>query len=111
MERELFTPENILIVMDDVNLELGRLRIRRQGSAGGHKGLESVMENLGTDEVPRLRLGVGQVREGGDLVDHVLGHFLAHEEETLQEMLKRAADACEVWMKDGVDAAMNRFNG
>lgn len=109
-EREGFQPRGILVVVDDVNLALGRLRIRRRGSAGGHRGLESVMESLGTDDFARLRLGVGASGEDGDLVEHVLGPFQDDELETVEEMVRRAADACEVWLREGVDEAMNKFN-
>lgn len=113
-ERHGFEPSELLVVYDDVALPLGRLRLRPGGSPGGHRGLESVVENLRTDQVPRLRLGCGG--EDGppaadDLVDYVLSPFPPEESETVREMVERAADACEAWLADGLDAAMNRFNG
>ena len=103
-----------LVVYDEVHLPLGTLRLRPKGSPAGHRGLESVLENLGTDEVPRLRLGVGTVDgppDGADLVDYVLSDFDADEHETVELMISRAADACETWAAEGSEAAMQRFNG
>ena len=104
-------PADVLVVADDVNLRLGQLRLRRQGSAGGHKGLRSVIGELGTDEVPRLRLGVDRPADvGGDLVEHVLSPFPSDQEEAARECLRRAADCVEVWLAEGIEAAMNQFN-
>lgn len=104
------TPHEVLIVADDVNLKLGRLRLRRGGSAGGHKGLGSVIEAIGTDEVARLRLGVGRPDGGGDLVDHVLSPFPPEDEDAARQMIDRAADCVEVWLDRGLEPAMNQFN-
>ncbi len=105
----------VLVVYDEVNLPLGKLRLRRSGSPAGHRGLESVIENLRTAEVPRLRLGVapeeGRPTGGEELVDFVLSPFAPEELETVDEMVKKAADACEAWVREGVEAAMGRFNG
>jgi PTH1 family peptidyl-tRNA hydrolase len=105
----------VLVVYDEVNLPLGKLRLRRAGSPAGHRGLESVIENLRSAEVPRLRLGVapeeGKPAGGEELVEFVLSPFAAEEREAVEEMIGRAADACEAWLRDGVDAAMGRFNG
>lgn len=115
VERHGFLPEEILVVFDDVNLPLGRLRLRRAGSPGGHRGLESVVEELRTDQVPRLRLGVageeGPPPGGEPLVDFVLTPFAPAEQETVAAMLARAADACEAWLERGIEAAMNGWNG
>jgi len=113
-ERYGIDPAAMLVVYDEVNLPLGRLRLRRSGSPAGHRGLESVIENLRTVEVPRLRLGValGEGRpEGADMVDFVLSPFAPEERETVDEMVRRAADAGESWVKEGVEAAMGRHNG
>jgi PTH1 family peptidyl-tRNA hydrolase len=99
---------DLLIVYDDADLPLGRLRLRAGGSAGGHNGLKSIIQELGTDQFPRLRIGVG--RQGGELKSHVLGRFSADEEAQMDEAVKRAADAAEVFVADGILAAMNRFN-
>ena len=100
---------DVLIVVDDVNLEAGRLRIRRAGSAGGHNGLKSIIASLGTDQFPRLRVGVG----GGDrksLAPHVLGRFTAEEEAVIEAAIAKAVEAVEVFVADGIVAAMDRFN-
>jgi len=106
-------PSAVLVVYDEINLPLGKLRLRRAGSPAGHRGLESVIENLRTAEVPRLRLGVAQEEKvaGEDLAGFVLAPFAAGERETVDGMIRRAADACEAWAREGVDAAMGRFNG
>ena len=102
--------EEPLIVCDDVNLPLGALRLRPQGSAGGHHGLISCLEALGTEEVPRLRLGVGSASMPADLRDFVLSPFGSAERPVVKRMLEQAADACETWVTKGIEAAMNEFN-
>ncbi len=112
-ERHGFEPRDLLVVYDEVHLPLGRLRLRRGGSPAGHRGLESVLENLGTDRVPRLRLGVAGVDgppSGEEIVDFVLAPFGRQEHETVEEMIALAAEACGVWARDGADAAMQQFN-
>ncbi|HWN41119.1 MAG TPA: aminoacyl-tRNA hydrolase [Thermoanaerobaculia bacterium] len=114
LESHGLDPAGVLVVYDEVALPLGKLRLRKSGSPGGHRGLESVIENLRTDQVPRLRLGVspedGPPR-GEDLVEFVLAPFPPGERETVEAMVARAADACEAWVKEGAEAAMMRFNG
>lgn len=113
-ERHGFEPPDVLVVYDEIYLPLGRLRLRRAGSPGGHRGMESVVENLRSDEVPRLRLGIAQ--EGGappggeDLADFVLSPFVPDEHPAVDAMIARAADACEAWLAQGIEAAMNEFN-
>lgn len=108
-------PADVLVVYDDLHLPLGRLRLRLAGSPGGHRGMESVLENLRTDEVARLRLGIagpaGSPAGGEGQVDFVLSPFSAGERDDVREMVGRAADACESWLREGGEAAMNRFNG
>ncbi|MCG8460754.1 MAG: aminoacyl-tRNA hydrolase [Holophagales bacterium] len=115
LERRELRPEDFLVIYDEVHLPLGTLRLRPKGSPAGHRGLESVLENLGTDRVPRLRLGVGAADAGpagGDeLVGFVLGEFEADELPSVAAMVARAADACETWLDEGTDVAMQRFNG
>jgi PTH1 family peptidyl-tRNA hydrolase len=103
-------PADLLVVADDVNLPLGRLRARRGGSAGGHNGFKSVAEQLGTDQFPRLRVGVGGGEPGRDLSSHVLGRFGAEERQQILDAVNRAADAVEVFAAEGIEAVMNRFN-
>ncbi len=101
-------PSDLLIVYDDADLPLGRLRIRASGSAGGHNGLKSIIQELGTTEIPRLRVGVG--RQGGELRSHVLGRFDAAERPQIDAAVKRAADAAEVFVRENILAAMNQYN-
>jgi len=99
----------LLVVCDDVNLPLGRIRIRHRGSDGGHKGLASIIYNLGEEGFPRLRMGIGG-GERDDLVDFVLGGFTPAEEEVMGKAIERAAEACLCFVQDGLAEAMNRFN-
>ena len=98
----------LLVVADDIDLPLGRVRLRRSGSAGGHNGLRDIIEALGTNEFDRLRVGVGR---RGEAADHVLAVFKPDERELGDEMVRVGADAVERWLTEGVDAAMNEFNG
>jgi peptidyl-tRNA hydrolase, PTH1 family len=104
-------PADLLVIVDEVQLETGRLRIRPSGSAGGHNGLKSIIGSLGSEAFPRLRIGVGlPLKKQRDLVDHVLAKFDADERQTIAEAIARAADAAEVFVSDGPAEAMNRFN-
>ncbi len=113
VERHEIEPENVLVVYDDVELPLGRLRLRRGGSPGGHRGMESVMRNLRTELVPRLRLGIRPEDDTGpaDLVEFVLEPFTADERPAVETLVERAADACRAWLELDIETAMNRFNG
>ena len=102
--------QDLLVIVDEVQLDTGRIRIRPSGSAGGHNGLKSVIASLGTMEFARLRIGVGRGDARRDLADHVLARFDADEHPEIEEALGRAADAAEAFVADGVVAAMNRFN-
>ena len=99
---------DLLVVADDIDLPLGRLRLRRSGSAGGHNGLRDIMSTFASDEFSRLRVGVGRA---GNAVGHVLATFRPDERELADEIVRVAADAAERWLADGIDAAMNEFNG
>ena len=101
-------PEELCVVSDDVNLPLGRLRVRRSGSAGGHRGLESVAVSLGTDCFGRLRVGVGAPR--GDPRDYVLSTFSTEESDAAEAAVERAASAVECWLEEGIERCMNRYN-
>lgn len=104
-------PEEILVVHDDVDLPLGRLRFRAQGSAGGHNGLKSIIAELGTDGFPRLKVGIGRSEESRkDMVDHVLGKFDSSEREILEKSLQESVRAVECALDRGLAAAMNDFN-
>jgi peptidyl-tRNA hydrolase, PTH1 family len=99
-----------LIVVDEAQLPFGRLRARARGSAGGHNGLKSVIERLGTQEFPRLRLGVGRGDSRRDLADHVLSKFEPGERAELETFIARAADAAEMFAVDGIGKVMNTYN-
>jgi PTH1 family peptidyl-tRNA hydrolase len=101
---------DLFIVVDDVNLELGRLRARPSGSAGGHNGLKSIIAAFGSVEFARLRVGVGRGDNRRDLADHVLAKFDPEERAIVAETVGRAADATELFVAEGIDPVMNRFN-
>lgn len=101
---------DLLVIVDDINLELGRLRARAAGSAGGHNGLKSIIEALGMDEFARLRVGVGRGDARRDLADHVLARFEPDERPIVAEAVGRAADAAELFVTEGIAPVMNRFN-
>lgn len=102
--------QEVLIVCDDVNLPLGTMRMRPRGSDGGHHGLASCLAQLGTNAVPRLRVGVGVDPLPKDLADFVLSPFRNAERPLITQLVARAAEACEVWAADGIQAAMNQTN-
>ena len=104
-------PDEVLVVVDDVELDCGRLRLRRDGRAGGHNGLKSLVESLGSEAFPRVRVGVGRAEEGGDLADHVLSRFAPVERTVVAASVQRAADAVEQVLESGLETAQNRFNG
>lgn len=104
------TGSNLLLICDDVNLPLGTIRLRPQGSAGGHHGLESCLAALGTEEIPRLRIGVGTAQLPRDLERFVLSPFSSDERPVIRQAIEQAADACVTWIKEGIEAAMNQFN-
>lgn len=100
--------DRLLVVCDDMNLPLGKLRFRAKGSHGGHNGLRDIEKHLGTNAYPRLRIGVGSPQ--GDPVDYVLGRFRASERPVIEEAIERAAEAVAVWWRDGIQTCMNRYN-
>lgn len=104
-------PERVLVIHDDVSLPLGKLRIRAGGSAGGHNGLKSIISHLGSDQFPRIKVGVGApAHPEYEMVDWVIGKFTAEERRTVNEMLKKAVSAAECIVESGVQQAQNRFN-
>jgi PTH1 family peptidyl-tRNA hydrolase len=97
------------LIYDDMDLDLGKIRIRPEGGAGGHKGVESVIVSLGSRKFPRIRVGVGSGHTGSD-VDFVLGNFSAHEQPVIEDAIERSVEAIEIIIREGLGAAMNRFN-
>ncbi|MBR4681703.1 MAG: aminoacyl-tRNA hydrolase [Elusimicrobiaceae bacterium] len=104
------TPQNCVICFDEAALPVGQLRLRKSGSSGGQKGMKSVIEQLGTQDIPRLRLGIGPKPEKMDLVNFVLGKFSREEEDILARTLTRAVSALETYLSHGIEKAMDRFN-
>jgi len=103
-------PQDLLLVVDDVDLPLGRIRVRSKGSAGTHNGLKSVVEQLGTTGFPRLRLGVGRGDRRRDLADYVLAKFDPPELPEVDRLVTRAADAAQMFVAEGIDKVMNAYN-
>lgn len=104
------SPEEVLVVSDDFELPLGRLRIRLRGSSGGHNGLKSVLECMGTQNVPRLRVGIGPVPPEEDPANFVLKPFAAREKKDVEQAVELAAEAVRAVVNEGIETAMNRFN-
>ncbi len=102
--------KDIIIVYDDVSLEPGQLRIRGKGSAGGHNGIKNIIAHLGTQEFPRVKVGVGEKPKGMDLADYVLSRFSKEEQDTMEEAFHEAANAVAMMVKQDIDSAMNHFN-
>jgi PTH1 family peptidyl-tRNA hydrolase len=101
---------DVIVVLDDLELPRGQIRIRKKGGAGGHKGLQSVIQALGTDDFIRVRVGIGPRPAGEALVNHVLTHFSVEERQEVEKAVEAAADAVFVIVRDGVERAMNEFN-
>lgn len=101
--------DQILVIYDDISLDVGKLRIREKGSAGGHNGIKSIIAHTGSEVFSRIKIGVGQPK--GDLVNHVLGKFSSEESEILNEVLEVVASATEVIIKEDTKEAMNKYNG
>ncbi len=110
VERLRVRPHDLIIIYDDMDLPVGALRLRPRGSSGGHKGLDSIIAYLGTQEFPRLRVGIGRPAGTAGPVGHVLGRFTRAEQEFIQDAVERAAQAVEVALVEGLEAAMNQFN-
>ena len=104
-------PERVLVISDDVSLPQGKLRVRRSGSAGGHNGLKNIIAHLGTDQFPRIKVGVGQKPSpDSDMVNWVLGTFTGQDRKVMEEAISRAADAVTVLLQHGIDQAMASYN-
>lgn len=102
--------ENIYVIYDDINLELGLLRIRRNGSAGGHKGVQSIIDSLGSQNFPRLRIGIGQPPQDVEVIDYVLGNFTPEEREVIEKTEAMAVEALKMIILQGLEPVMNKFN-
>jgi len=102
--------EELIVISDDISLDVGGIRVRKKGSAGGHNGLKNIIQHLGADGFTRIKMGVGEKPKGYDLADYVLGHFSAEEKAVMAESVKKASEAIQTIFTDGVDMAMNRYN-
>ncbi len=102
--------EELIVISDDISLDVGQLRIRKKGSAGGHNGLKNIIAHLGHDQFMRIKMGVGEKPKGYDLADYVLGHFTKDERVIMDKAAERAADAIRMIITQDVDAAMNEYN-
>lgn len=100
----------LLVIFDDVSLDVGQLRIRKKGSAGGHNGIKNIIQHLGTNAFQRIKVGVGEKPKDYDLADYVLGHFSKEEKEIMSDSYKDVVEAIEMILQDEIDAAMNRYN-
>ena len=109
LKRYKINPSNLLVACDDLDLSLGRLKIKSSGSSGGHRGLKSIIESLKMDGFARLRIGIGRPLRT-DISAYVLSHFSKKEKVTLSEIIERASGCCEVWVEKGIDKSMNIFN-
>jgi PTH1 family peptidyl-tRNA hydrolase len=102
-------PSDIFVILDDIALPPGQLRIRQQGSSGGHNGLRDIIRHLGRDDICRLRIGIGSA-ESGQAVEHVLGNFIESEKQKIEDAVRRARGCVEYWLIKGIQAAMTKFN-
>lgn len=102
--------QDVLVIFDDISLPVGAVRLRKKGGAGGHNGMQDIIDQLGTSEFPRLRFGVGSDYEQGQQVDYVLSPFAENEQEAVEEAMTQATDAVLTFIREGIDIAMNRFN-
>jgi PTH1 family peptidyl-tRNA hydrolase len=102
--------QDLLVICDDLNLPLGKLRIRVKGASGGQKGLEDIIRRLGTEDFPRLRLGIGSPPDNWDWADYVLSKFAKDEQPVMEEAICRGAEAVEAWAREGIEYCMNHYN-
>jgi PTH1 family peptidyl-tRNA hydrolase len=110
MEFYKIKPEELMVVVDDIDIEFGTMKIKKKGSAGTHNGLKSIISQTGTDQFPRLKIGIGQKPEHYDLADFVLSKFSKSERKTVDKAILKAADAVDEYITRGVDSAMNKYN-
>jgi len=102
--------EKIIVIYDDMDIETGKIKIRKKGSAGGHNGMKSIIQNLGTEEFTRIRIGIGRPEHDGDEINYVIGAIPEEEIPKLEEGIEKAKDAIIEILKNGIDSAMNKFN-
>ena len=110
IERFDLALEDVLVIVDDVHLDLGRLRFRRRGTHGGHNGLRSIIETIGASDFPRLRVGIGFPTEVSTFIDYVLGEFDREEQDLVEQSVQTAIEGILCWLTQGLDVSMNRFN-
>lgn len=103
-------PEEILIIYDDMDIKQGTIKIRKKGSSGGHNGVKSVIANLGTEEIARIRVGIGKAQEKEDKIKYVIGHVSKEDKEKLKEGVEKAKEAVIEILRNGIDTAMNKYN-
>lgn len=103
--------EDLLVIYDDISLDVGQIRMRGKGSAGGHNGIKSIIQHTGTQEFARIKIGVGQKPEGGDLVKHVLGRFFREEDGMFRDVFALAEEGLLAWLQEDMKSAMNKVNG
>ncbi|MFH1242357.1 MAG: aminoacyl-tRNA hydrolase [Pseudomonadota bacterium] len=101
---------DVLVIFDDVDLPVGRIKVARNGGAGGHKGVLSIIHHLGSTEFPRIRVGIGRPRYGESVEDYVLAPFYSGEKEIMERVVQVAVQACELFVSEGIESAMNRIN-
>lgn len=104
------TETELIVIYDDISMDVGQLRIRKKGSAGGHNGIKSIISHLGSDVFQRIKMGVGDKKPGCDLADYVLGHFDKSERDMIDQSIRNASAAAVMMMQEGADAAMNQYN-
>lgn len=105
------TPDHVIVIFDDISLDVGKIRVREKGSAGGHNGIKSIISHLGSEGFPRLKFGVGNKPENMDLADYVLGRFSKEDNDIVERKLKDACDAVCCMISEGCGRAMNKYNG
>lgn len=103
--------EDLLVIYDDISLDVGQIRMRGKGSAGGHNGIKSIIQHTGTQEFARIKIGVGQKPEGGDLIKHVLGRFSREEDGMFRDVFALAEEGLLAWLQEDMKSAMNKVNG
>lgn len=103
-------PQDVLVIYDDIDIEKGSIKVRKKGGPGSHNGMKSVVENIGTTDFPRIRVGIGQPEHKNDMINYVIGAVPEEEKEVLAKGVSKAADAVQEFLKNGIDATMNKFN-